>query len=36
LPPAPYGYRYARIGNDVVLVRRQNNIVVDIMVNVFG
>ncbi len=36
LPPPPYGYRYARIGNDVVLVQRQNNIIVDIIVNLFG
>ena len=31
LPPAPYGYRYARIGGDVVLVQQQNNIIVDII-----
>ncbi len=36
LPPAPYGYRYARIGNDIVLVRQQNNLVVDIIVNLLG
>ena len=36
LPPPPYGYRYARIGNDVVLVQRQNNLIVDIIVNLFG
>jgi Ni/Co efflux regulator RcnB len=36
LPPPPYGYRYARIGNDVVLVQQQNNIIVDIIVNLFG
>lgn len=33
LPPAPYGYRYARIGNDIVLVQQQNNIIVDIIVD---
>lgn len=31
LPPAPYGYRYARIGNDIVLVQQQNNLIVDII-----
>ncbi len=31
LPPAPYGYRYARIGGDIVLVQQQNNIIVDII-----
>ena len=36
LPPAPYGYHYARIGGDIVLVRNQSNLIVDIIVNVFG
>ena len=36
LPPAPYGYRYARIGGDIVLVRQQNNLIVDIIVNLLG
>ena len=36
MPPAPYGYRYARVGPDIVLVRAGNNVVVDIMLNVFG
>jgi Ni/Co efflux regulator RcnB len=36
LPPPPYGYRYARVGNDIVLVQAQNNLVVDIIVNIFG
>lgn len=36
LPPPPYGYRYARVGNDIVLVQAQNHLVVDIIVNVFG
>ncbi len=31
LPAAPYGYRYARVGNDIVLVQQQNNLVVDII-----
>ena len=34
LPPAPYGYRYARIGNDIVLVQQQNNLIIDIILNV--
>jgi Ni/Co efflux regulator RcnB len=36
LPPPPYGYRYVRVGNDVVLVQAQNHLVVDIIVNLFG
>jgi Ni/Co efflux regulator RcnB len=36
MPPAPYGYRYSRVGPDIVLVRVNGNVVVDIMVNVFG
>ncbi|MEO7391626.1 MAG: RcnB family protein [Ramlibacter sp.] len=36
LPPAPYGYRYARIGNDVVLVQTQNNLIVDIIQGLLG
>lgn len=36
LPPAPYGYRYARIGSDVVLVQQQNNIIVDIIQGLLG
>ena len=32
LPPAPYGYRYARIGGDIVLVQQQNNLIVDIII----
>ena len=35
-PPPPYGYRYARIGNDIVLVQAQGNLIVDIILNVFG
>ncbi|MBC7601703.1 MAG: DUF1236 domain-containing protein [Ramlibacter sp.] len=31
LPPAPYGYRYARLGGDIVLVQTQNNLIVDII-----
>ena len=36
LPPAPYGYRYARIGGDIVLVRQQNNLIVDIIQGLLG
>jgi Ni/Co efflux regulator RcnB len=36
LPPAPYGYRYARIGGDIVLVQQQNNIIVDIIQVLLG
>ena len=32
LPPVPYGYRYGRVGGDVVLVYQKNNLVVDIIV----
>jgi Ni/Co efflux regulator RcnB len=32
LPPVPYGYRYGRVGGDVVLVHQKNNLVVDIIV----
>lgn len=31
LPPAPRGYRYERIGADIVLVRINGHIIVDIM-----
>jgi Ni/Co efflux regulator RcnB len=36
LPPAPYGYRYARIGNDIVLVQVQSNLIVDIIVGLLN
>lgn len=36
LPPAPYGYRYARIGGDIVLVQQQNNLIVDIIIGLLG
>lgn len=36
LPPAPYGYRYARIGGDIVLVQQRNNVIVDIIVGLLG
>ena len=36
LPPAPVGYRYARIGNDIVLIQQQNNVIVDIIQGLLG
>ncbi len=36
LPPAPYGYRYSRIGGDIVLVRIQGNLIVDIIQALLG
>jgi len=36
LPPAPYGYRYARIGNDIVLVQAHNNVIVDVISGLLG
>lgn len=36
LPPAPYGYRYARIGSDIVLVQQQNNLIVDIIIGLLN
>lgn len=36
LPPPPYGYRYARIGGDIVLVQVQTNVIVDIIQALLG
>ena len=36
LPTAPYGYRYHRIGNDLVLVQIQGNLIVDIIVDLLS
>ncbi|MBA3595491.1 MAG: DUF1236 domain-containing protein [Polaromonas sp.] len=36
LPAAPTGYRYARVGDDIVLVKQQNNLIVDIIQGLFG
>ena len=36
LPPAPYGYRYARIGGNIVLVQQRNNVIVDIIAGLLG
>jgi Ni/Co efflux regulator RcnB len=36
LAPAPYGYRYARVGGDIVLIQVRTNIVVDIIQALLG
>lgn len=36
LPPAPYGYRYVRVANDIVLVQVQSNLIVDIIVGLLS
>jgi Ni/Co efflux regulator RcnB len=36
LPPAPFGYRYQRIGNDIVLVRSDTQLIVDIITGILG
>ena len=36
LPAAPVGYRYERIGGDIVLVQQQTNIIVDIIQVLLG
>ena len=36
LPPAPVGYRYERIGGDIVLIQQQNNIIVDVIKGLLG
>lgn len=36
LPPAPVGYRYERIGGDIVLVQQENNIIVDVIKGLLG
>lgn len=36
LPPPPYGYRYARVDNDIVLVRTENQLIVDIIVGLLN
>ena len=35
LPAAPAGYRYQRIGGDLVLVRITDRVIIDIMLNLF-
>ena len=36
LRPAPYGYRYVRIGGDIVLVQIQGNLIVDVIHAILG
>lgn len=36
LPPVPAGYRYVRVGNDILLLSRQSTLVIDVIVNIFG
>jgi len=36
LPPVPPGYRYVRIGNDIVLLSPESGLVVDVIVNLLG
>lgn len=36
LPQAPYGYRYVRVGNDILLLSPQSSIVVDVIVGLLG
>jgi Ni/Co efflux regulator RcnB len=36
LPPAPYGYRYVRIGNDIVLMSLQQKLIADVISGLFG
>jgi Ni/Co efflux regulator RcnB len=35
LPAAPAGYRYQRVGGDLVLVRITDRVIIDIMLNLF-
>jgi Ni/Co efflux regulator RcnB len=35
LPPVPVGYRYERVGGDLVMIRVSDRVVVDIMVDLF-
>ena len=35
LPPVPVGYRYERLGGDLVLVHIGDRVVVDVMLNIF-
>ncbi len=36
LPPVPVGYRYVRVGNDILLLSPQSALVVDVIVNILG
>jgi Ni/Co efflux regulator RcnB len=36
LPSVPYGYRYARVGGDIVLIQIHGNIIVDVIQALLG
>jgi hypothetical protein len=36
LPPAPYGYQYVRVNNDIVLMSTRDRIIVDVLRNLLG
>ena len=36
LPAVPAGYRYVRVGNDILLLSPQSALIVDVIVNIFG
>lgn len=36
LPVAPYGYRYVRVGNDILLLSAQTSLVVDVITALLG
>jgi len=36
LPQVPYGYRYVRVGNDILLLSPESAIVVDVIAGLFG
>ncbi|MBI2770182.1 MAG: DUF1236 domain-containing protein [Burkholderiales bacterium] len=36
LPAAPYGYRYVRVGNDILLLSPQSSLIIDVIQGVFG
>ena len=36
LPPAPYGYRYVRVYDDVVLMKTTDRVIIDVMLNLLG
>jgi Ni/Co efflux regulator RcnB len=33
LPPAPYGYRYVRVGNNVYLAQTENGLITQVLTN---
>jgi len=36
LPAVPRGYRYVRVGNDILLLSPESALVVDVIINIFG